>query len=378
MPHFASIVTYNTNFATAKTTRDTYTSTNYATLDCYPKLVKVIAFYEGKSLTNDDSLKVANDSLPFYTNLMKNMVGTAIPAMTYRLKKAVTLARSLKVPVPEADLAAAEASFTDNDQIAHALLLKIKQYLSHNLALDSLKLGSSLLDSTAKDSVEMTCFIKNPNFYTNSTVNNLSSAAFPGWITSSITGGGLGATATTSNPVIDTYGSAFNAKIDSFFQVVTGLPNGVYNVDMHVRTGAVGTTGVTQADIDKFLKFYVIHGKDTTNVGFIQAAYGLPAAYVSVRNVTVTDGTLTLGVKTAPSPFSGYTPSLFWGDPTLWLVGKAGTYTGVKEVATNATIKEVQYYTIQGFRLNAPARGLNIVRNIYDNGTVKVEKVMIR
>jgi hypothetical protein len=376
--HFASIVTYNTNLATAKTTRDTYVGTKYEVLDCFPKLVKVVTFYDGKSLTNDDSLKVANDTLPFYTNLVKNTVGTAIPALTYRLKKATTLARALKVPVPEADLAAADAAFTDNDQIAHALLIKIKQYLGHNLALDSIKFGSSLVDPTATDSLEMTCFMKNPNFYTSKQAQGLDMATYPGWVVSTVAGGGINDLPTTVNPIRDTYATVFNTKVDSFFQVVTGLPNGVYNVNMHARTGAVGTTGVTQADIDKFLKFYVIHGTDTTNVGFMQAAFGLPTAYISVRNVTVTDGTLTLGVRTTASPFSGYTPSLFWGDPTLWMVGKAGTYTGVKELVATPTVKDVQYFTIQGFRMNAPGRGLNIVKTIYSNGTVKVEKVMIR
>lgn len=374
--HFASIVTYHNNFTAAQTTLASYVGTKYATLNAFPKLGKVVAFYEGKELTNDDSLKVANDSLPFYTNLMKNYVTVAIPAMTYRLSKAVALAQRVKVP--ESYLVAAKEAMTDDDQIAHALNLKIKQYLSHSLALDSIKFGSSVLDSTATDSLEMTCFMKNPNFYSASTVNNLNSSIFPGWVTSTINGGGMGAQATATSPVIDTYGSIYNAKIDSFFQVVTGLPNGVYNVDMHVRTGAVGTTGVTQADIDKFLKFYVIHGTDTTNVGFMQAAYGLPSAYVSVRNVTVTDGTLTLGIKTQVSPFSGYTPSLFWGDPTLWMVGKAGTYQSIKDVTVKGSVKEVQYYTIQGFRMNAPGRGLNIVKTIYDNGSVEVKKIMIR
>lgn len=376
--HFASIVTYNANVTDAKATLTTYTGTKYQVLTAFPKLASVVAYYDGRALTSDDSLKVANDSLSQYNNLMKNWVSTAIPALTYRLTKAVTLAKSLKVPVPQANLDAAEASLTDDDQIAHALLIKINQYLSHNLALDSLKLGNSLLDSTAVDSVDMTCYIKNPNFYTSKIVTGLDMTTFPGWVVSTVPGGGINDLATAVNPVRDTYATVFNAKVDSFYQVVTGLPNGIYNVDMHVRTGAVGTTGVTQADIDKFLKFYVIHGTDTTNVGFIQAAFGLPATYVSVRNVTVTDGTLTFGVKTTVSPFSGYTPSLFWGDPSLWLVGKAGTYTGVKELSVKATVKEVQYYTIQGFRMNAPGRGLNIVRTIYDNGTVKVEKVMIR
>ena len=376
--HYASIVTYNANVTDAKATLTTYTGTKYQVLTAFPKLASIVTYYDGRALTSDDSLKVANDSLSQYNNLMKNWVSTAIPALTYRLTKAVTLAKSLKVPVPQSYLDAAQASLTDNDQIAHALLIKINQYLSHNLALDSLKLGSSLVDSTAKDSVDMTCYMKNPNLYTSKTVTGLDMTTFPGWVISTVPGGGINDLATAVNPVRDTYATVFNTKVDSFYQVVTGLPNGVYNVNMHARTGLVGTTGVTQADIDKFLKFYVIHGTDTTNVGFLQASFGLPTAYISVRNVTVTDGTLTLGVKTTASPFSGYTPSLFWGDPSLWLVGKAGTYVGVKELAVKATVKEVQYYTIQGFRMNAPGRGLNIVRTIYDNGTVKVEKVMIR
>jgi len=377
--HFASIVTYNANLTAAKTTLATYKDGKFAVLNAYPTLANVIAIYDGKALTRDDSLKVANDTLTFCTNLMKNWATVAVPALTYRLTKAVTLARSLKVPVPEADLVAANASLTDDDQIANALLAKIKQYISHNLAVDSLKLGSSLIDPNAKDSVEMTCFMKNPNFYTSKTVQNLDNTTFPGWIVSKLANAGISTLATTVSPIVDTYANAFNARIDTFQQTVTGLPQGVYNIDMHARTGQVGTTGVTQADIDKFLKFYVIHGKDTTNVGFVQDGFGLTSKYSSVRNLTLTDGdSFTLGCKTNVSPFSGYTPTLFWGDPTIWLVGKVGTYTGVSEESVVTTVKDVQYYTIQGFRMNAPGKGLNIVRTIYDNGTVKVEKVMIR
>jgi len=379
--HFASIVTYHANVVTAKATLATYAGGKYAVLSAFPKLGAVVAIYDGLELTNDDALKVANDTLSFCNNLMNNWVNTCIPALKYRINKALTLARSLKVPVPESDLAAAEALLTDNDQIAHALNIKIKQYLSHNLALDSLKLGSSLNDSTAKDSVEMTCFIKNPNFYTTQTVTGLNSNTFPGWMASNFAASGIATLATPVSPVSDTYATVFNAKIDTFQQTVTGLPNGVYNVNMHVRTGLVGTSGVIQADIDKFLRFYVIHGTDTTYVGFKQSStFGIPTEYVSIRKVTLTDGdSFTMGIKTTVSPFSGYTPSLFWGDPTIWLVGKNGTYTGVKETqAVKGAVKDVQYYTIQGFRMNAPGRGLNIVRTIYENGSVEVQKIMIK
>jgi len=302
--------------------------------------------------------------------------------LTYRLTKAVALAKSLPIPVPQTYLNAAEACMSDDDAIANALLIKIKQYISHNLAVDTLKFGGIAVDSTALDSLDMTCFMKNPNFYTSktsaATVSN--STTFPGWTASVATGPNVMTPATAVCPVQDTYALIYMQKVDSFYQTVTGLPKGVYNIDMHTRIAKVGTTGVTQADCDKIGKFFVAHGTDTTWVGFLQADYGLPAAYVSVRNLTLAEGdSFTLGIKATVSTFSGYTPTLIWGDPTIWMVNKvAGVYDAIKQTAVIATVKEVQYYTIQGFRMNAPGRGLNIVRKIYDDGSVKVEKVMIR
>jgi hypothetical protein len=379
--HFASIVTYHTNVETAKTTLSTYAGTKYAVLDAFSKLVNVVSIYDGLELTNDDSLTVANDTLTFCTNLMKNWVSTCIPALTYRLTKAVTLAKSLKVPVPEADLAAASASLTDDDQIANTLNRKIKERLHHNLALDSLKFGSYMLDSTMTDSLDVSCFIKNPNFYSSQKIQNLGDTTFPGWVTSGLSGAGVGTLATAVCPVTDSYASVFNGGVESFQQTVTGLPVGVYNINMHARTGRVGTTGLTQTELDALYKFYVVQGSDTLRTGFLQADWGLPTAFVSIRNVTVTDGTLTLGVKTTVSPYSGYTPSLFWGDPGLFLVGKASgyTYTDVQKTEIDkGAVKNVQYYTIQGYRVSRPISGLNIIKTTYENGTVEVQKVLIK
>jgi hypothetical protein len=379
--HYASIVLYQTNLETAKTTLSTYTGTKYTVLDAFPKLANIVAVYDGLELTDDDSLTVANDTLTFCTNLMTNWVKTCIPALTYRLTKAVTLAKSLKVPVLESDLTAASASLTDDDQIANALNAKIREHVHHNIALDSLKFGSTALDSTLTDSLDVTCFIKNPNFYSSQTIQNLGDTTFPGWVTSGLSGAGIGTIATAVCPVTDSYATVYNSAVDYFQQTVTGLPAGVYNIDMHARTGLVGTTGLTQTELDELYKFYVIHGTDTLSTGFLQTTFGLPTAYISIRNVTVTDGTLTLGVTTTASPYSGYTPSLFWGDPGLFLVGKASgyVYTDVQETdMDNVAVKDVQYYTIQGFRLSHPISGLNIIKTTYENGSVEVQKVLIK
>ncbi len=79
--------------------------------------------------------------------------------------------------------------------------------------------------------------------------------------------------------------------------------------------------------------------------------------------------------------YPGFTPSLFWGDPALWMVNKAEgfNYTGLKNGnVEKGKVIDVQYFTIQGTRTNNLIRGMNIVKTIYDNGTVDVKKIMLK
>jgi len=226
----------------------------------------------------------------------------------------------------------------------------------------------------------VTCFMKNPNFYSTYTVNNLDMNTFPGWVTSAnITGGGLGATASGSNPVVDTYASIFNTAVDSFEQTVTGMPAGVFNIHMRTRTAAL-PSGWTTDDIKDVLYCYLIVGSDTLTTPFVVAGWGLPSALnTSFKNVKITEGSFTLGVSTNVK--TGYTPSLFWGDPAISMVNKADdyTYVGLKDVeAVKGAVKEVYYYNIQGIRVPRLVKGLNIVKTVYDNGTVDVQKIMMK
>jgi hypothetical protein len=386
--HFARIASYHANVAAAKTTIATYTGTKFAALNSFPTLINVVSKYDGLELTADDSLTVANDTLTYYNTLMKNWATVCIPALTFRLNKAITLAQKLKVPVPAADLLPAQAAMSDDDQVADALNAKITQYLYHNIAVDSLKFGSSMENAAFTDSIELTNYIKNPNFYTSYTKNVLDNGTFPGWKTSGLidnnsgtanTNAGISVLASAASPIVDTYGQSLNNKLDYFEQVVTGLPVGVYNINFKARKGNPVNNGLTKAEVIGAQYFYVIHGTDTLKVDpWITQYPELPTVLIGVKNVKITDGTFKMGFHIGVYP--GFTPTMTWGDPQIFMVGKDNNfvYTGVHEVATKAEVKEVQYYNIQGMRLNRPSQGLNIVKTIYVNGTFDVKKVMLK
>lgn len=52
--------------------------------------------------------------------------------------------------------------------------------------------------------------------------------------------------------------------------------------------------------------------------------------------------------------------------------------TAIQKHEAKAAIKELQYFTIMGQRVNQPEKGLNIVKTIYENGKISVRKVMIK
>ncbi|NLE33288.1 MAG: hypothetical protein GX619_09755, partial [Bacteroidales bacterium] len=211
------------------------------------------------------------------------------------------------------------------------------------------------------------------------TAQNLNNTTFPGWVTSGASNAGVGTLASATNPFVDTHATVFNLAINTFEQTVTNIPAGVYNVHMKTRVGKPEDNGVAREEIVGKYCFYVIQGTDTIKKDFMITDWGLPATPTVIKDVTIVDGTITMGVFTGM--VSGFTPSLFWGDPALWLVGKAPgfEYTGLQQQnAVKANVKEVIYYNIQGMRVPRLVRGLNIVKTIYDNGTVDVQKIMMK
>lgn len=376
--YYARMAAYYVNLDTARAVLERYAETKYDVLEPFSKLQVLYDQYKDLMLTDNDSLIMANDSLKFYADYMKNYVNNAIPALTYRLRLAVELAK--QVGVDESKLVAAQEAITDNDAIAADLLRRIREQIHTHIALGTLNFGESWVDSTLVDSINVTCYIKNPNFYTTYKTNRLDDGAFPGWSSSVLEGTGIWTLASGNNPVVDTYVGFYNSNVDYFEQTVTGLPAGVFNIHMKTRTGRL-SEGWTVDDYKDNFYCYLITNGDTMKLPLVQADYGLPSQLnTSFKNIQITDGTFTLGVYTHVLERAGYTPTVFWGDPYVSMVNKAEgyNYVGLKDVNTTKTVKEVLYYTIQGIRVPRLVKGLNIVKTVYDNGDVEVQKIMMK
>ena len=376
--HVKNVDAYTSNLATANTKISTYATQKFAKLPSYPKLIDAATKYANVDFKDDPAVKTAGDTLLFYNTLFQNWVNNGVPALTYRLNKAINSA--LKVGVDSLSLDYARNELYDNDEMVNNLNTQIKQYLYNKIALNEIKFGNSIDDSTATDSLELTSYIKNPNFYNKTPGKNLNNNSFAGWTTNEeLFNTGPNDTITAVNPVLDTYAVVFNVPVGKFEQTVTNVPVGVYNVHMKCRMGNPVNNGLTLAEVAGIYYFYVIVGSDTTKIDFRVDNFGLPATPTVIKNVPITNGTFTLGVHTGMYP--GFTPTLFWGDPALWMVNKAEgfNYTGLKNGnVEKGKVIDVQYFTIQGTRTNNLIRGMNIVKTIYDNGTVDVKKIMLK
>lgn len=375
--HKANLDDYVTKLTTAQSTITTYAETKYAKEYTYPLLVASEATYHAVEYTNDPLLIEASDSLDHYSNLMKNWVNNAIPAMTYRMKRIVKLSDSLRVD--SAFTRHARAITYDDDALADKLNDLNTKFLYNAFHDNEIVFGNSWEDPALTDSLDMTGFIKNPNFYTRQTVAGLNNESFPGWTTTGLENAGVQDLASASNPVRDTHAGFWNGSVDKFEQTIKNLPRGIHNISIRTRTASGSTIDAYK---DYIYAYLVQSTGDTLKIPFYQTTWGLPAALTtSFRNVLVTDGVVTLGVHTQMFT-SSWQPTMFFGDPEIWMVGKDPNYvyeyTGQKQVELDSPVKEVQYFSIQGYRISRPIVGLNIVKTIYENGSTQVQKVMIR
>lgn len=49
----------------------------------------------------------------------------------------------------------------------------------------------------------------------------------------------------------------------------------------------------------------------------------------------------------------------------------------INTTAENTELKNIEYYSISGIKLDKPTRGVNIIKEIYDNGTIKTKKIIM-
>jgi O-glycosyl hydrolase len=365
LAHKTYVNDYITSLATANNRVATYGTTKYNQTAPYLKLVQKIGLYGAINYSNDASLKTAIDSLNLYSTMTLNWINNAIPALTYRLNKAIVLAE--KVGVATSAIEPARNALTDDNTVVSNLHTSIKSALTNALATGTLRFGKSSENVAFTDSLEMTSFIKNPNFYTQQATSGISATTFPGWTvtTNTSTDAGPDVLATSVNPVVDTDVKLYNTSMGRFEQTLSGLPSGYYNIYMKTRI----PTNVVSAETYVF--YALVNGADSLKATFRPGALA-DRLQTGFRNIKITDGYLKFGVRVGLDQIMD--PTVRWGDPTLWMVNS--DVLSVRETNIDTSIKEVQFYTIMGQRLNGPVKGLYLEKVLYDSGKVTVEKVL--
>lgn len=368
LAHQANVSNYISSLATANNRIATYGGTRYNQTAPYLKIVQKISLYGAVPYANDANLKIAIDSLNQYSTLTLNWITNAIPALTYRINKGIVLAE--KVGVASTLIEPARNALTDDNAVASNLNNAIKTSLANALTTGTLKFGKSSENSANTDSLEMTCFIMNPNFYTSQTAMGISGTTFPRWsvpTANTSTDAGPDVLATAINPIVDTDVRMYNNSMSRFEQTISGLPNGVYNIYMKTR---IPTNVVS---VNTYIFYALVTGSDSLKANFRPGALA-ERIQTGFRNVKISDGNLKIGVRVGLEQVMD--PTVRWGDPTLWMV--SDVLSGITETNIVAYIKEVQYYTIMGQRISRPMNGLNIVKIVYENGKVNVQKIMIK
>ena len=393
--------------------------------DLYLQLKALAEKYADKLLTDDEELTAANDELKPMADICANMFtegeskngDAGFKVLTDRIRRGVEALKEFDYTDEDPLIAAANNAISDDenivDQIKKALTLKVYEGMKDPeaffpvLDVEEDELGELV---EVKKDYDMSVFIKNPNMYSMLPKNGFSEENMPGWV---VTKGNPGFWGTGG----DSWGNPRNieglpediavtvyhaeAQVE---QTITDLPAGIYTVSLF------GTDWGNQlGDYDDETGTW--SGKDALGFVFaktseteepaegeaadrdlnfaatatIEAAkhHGLSEYSMDLEHkltdITVTDGKLTIGF------YYGNDSQYFFGDAKLTLTGAAAGFdygkavedlsTGIENPAT-AKVRALQLYDLNGRRIVTAQKGIQIVKKMMSDGTVKTQKVI--
>lgn len=370
---------------TAQELTATYAESKFAITDFYTSLKAAAEKYEGKVLYNDDELKAAIAELNEVINNAKamftegaskcNLTGYAV--LLDRIRMGTATALTLGAEESEALIQQANEALSDDDAIADGLKARIKNLLYGQLKNSDNKLFEETLDEvtleTVKPKYDMTVFVKNPNIYKlKESRSDLSQENVPGW---NIIGGEL----TTGwnqvgNDVIPADGMVSTwVATTTVWQTITDLPAGVYNVVMGFGERQ-SEEGVNEGSY-MYVKTTEMADSLTSPIQYIGQSY--PVDNHTMENIVVTDGKLTIGVQ------GGASSHIFFNNVKLLMTAPADGFdynsawsTAIDENVAPATTVERRYYDMTGRSVSASSRGVMIVKEVMNNGSVRTKKVI--
>lgn len=390
--------------------------------DLYQQLKELAARFADKKLTDDEELTAANNELKPMADLCANMFtegeskngDAGFKVLTDRIRRGVEALKNFGYDDEDPLIVAANNLISDDDNIADQIKVALTKKIYEGMKDPEAFFPTIDIDEeTGKDikqSYDLSVFVKNPNMYAMLPSKGFSEENMPGW---SVVKGNPGfwgtGGASWGNPrnieglpediAVTVYHS--EAQVE---QTITDLPVGIYNVTLY------GTDwGNQKGDYDDetgewsgkdALGFVYVKTSDTVEpaegetadreVNFAATAtiefakhhglseYSMDLAH-TLEEITVTDGKLTLGF------YYGNDSQYFFGDVKLDLVGAVSGFdyrravdtieTNINEPAT-AKVRALQLYDLNGRRIVIAQKGIQIVKKMMSDGTVKTQKVI--
>ena len=374
----------------------------YNKTDLFLQLKEVAEKYAGKQLTDDEELQAGYDELKPITDLCGDFFSegpstcgkAGMAVVTDRIREGVEALMALGWTEDDPLIVEANNAMSDDDVIANkikeALTLKIYEELKSDNPTILQVTDIDENERAIRDSINMTVFIKNPNIYALQAHKGYSEENVPGW------------KVPTNNGELNTIwrhdlrnieGLAEDVAFTKYHQetrmeqTITGLPVGIYTVDLnavnwdnkedenafcYVKTSETLPVGEGETE-DRDLNFAATI--DLQHWG----------EYVGnhdnlLQDVVVTDGVLTIGVnfgKGAQYEFD-YAKLFLYApvDGFNYKEAYNNLITSIDETAKTAKVRALQLYDLNGRRIVTAQKGIQIVKKMMSDGTVKTQKVI--
>ena len=412
---------YDNAIKTGSATVDQNKDTKFKNLSLYAELVAVVAKYNGKSwqenvaeegaepqwerkyefdvLKDDAALtaaiaeltEIVNTTAKLFTTGASQRNTTGVAALVERLRLGAETLKTLGRAEDSYPVAQALNALDDNDELAE----EVKKFVKADV-YGKLKDGENIFQKidnsdpenpeTVAATIDMSVFVKNPNMYSLEY-----STEVPGWTTVS---GNPAAWSSwdgnvshgTKTPYVEDCCIYLQwhqqARVE---QTITDLPAGIYTVQFNANDNSAeseGTVVYVQTSETPAVEEGAEFDVNVNAAGWAQVDNS--GWDREVTDIVVTDGVLTLGFKSGSTsqPFLEYVKVLMKApanvDYSALYTEAAAAGIETLEGTPAAKVRAIELFDLNGRRVMKAQKGLNIVKKVMSDGSVKTEKVIVK
>ena len=356
--------------------------------------------------------EIANKADLLFTEGESTTGDTGVRVLVERIRRGANTLRTLGVSADDELYKAAINAFTDDEDLVEAIKTRIKTILYEHMKTEGDTLFNTYLDDNFNEvtpEFDMSVFAKNPNIYKVLPTMSYSVENVPGWEVT--TGNGELSTMWRGGTPHNVEGVAEDVAFTKWHgltrmqQTITDLPVGVYTVVVDASEWSDEFTPKDTDDDDakaakaeKAAKGFVFVKTSATpepepgleedrEANFAKSVTLKPnGAHCDneLEGIVVADGVLTIGVNFGPDAqyMFDQIKAIKLTAPATG-VNYAEEYnkfieTGIEPAQAAAKVRAIEVYDLNGMRMTKATRGLNIVKKYMSDGSVRIQKVIVK